>query len=163
MSSKKKIGQTPNKKQPQSIFNNIFFYVFIVFILLAIVNTFSQSTSGMKDVPLGEAVEYIKNGEVQSVTISGDSVEILLKDGSKLIADKESSISFDDVLKNNGLDSSKISGEYKVVHRVTLDQIITPILTFGFPVLLLFLIFRQMKGASGDVFAFGKSRAPGWS
>ncbi len=156
---KKKIGQVPNKKQPQSIFNSVFFYVFVGFIMLAIVNTFSQSTSGMKNVPLGEVVAHIKDNAVQNITVSGDSVEVLLKDGSKLVADKESTISFDDVLKNNGLDSSKISGEYKVEHRVGLDQIITPILTFGFPVLLLFLIFRQMRGASGDVFAFGKSRA----
>jgi cell division protease FtsH len=157
--SKKKNTIAPIKNQPGNIFTNVFFYIFIAFLIFAIVNSVSEQTSGMKKVPLGEVVSRIKNDEVQNVVVSGDSVEVLLKDGSKLVTDKESTISFDDVLKNNGLDASKISGEYKVEHRVGLAQILTPILTFGFPVLLLFLIFKQMKGASGDVFAFGKSRA----
>lgn len=152
-------GKKNKKQTPPSIFNNIFFYILVMFIIFALVNNYTQTPGNFKRVPLGEVLTHIKNGEAQNVTISGDTVEVLLKDGSNLVTDKESSISFDDVLKNNNLDASKISGEYKIEHRLTFEQIITPILTFGFPLILLFLIFRQMKSSSGDIFSFGRSRA----
>ena len=147
------------KPQKQNIMNNVLIYLVILFIVVAVANTMTAMAPGMKRVPLGEVVSNLKNGQVRDLTVSGDSLEVVLKDGSKLITDKESSISFDDILKNNGLTAEAITGEYKVEHRVTFDQILSPILTFGFPLLLLFLIFKQMKSASGDVFSFGKSRA----
>ncbi len=155
----KKNSAKGKKPEAKSLFSNVFFYLFLLFIFLAMANVAFKSNANAKNVALSEVISHIKNKEVQNLVVSGDNIEVLMRDGTSMVAVKESNISFDDILKNNNLDSSMISGEYKIEHRMSLDQILTPILTFGFPVILLLLIFRQMRNASGDIFSFGKSRA----
>lgn len=153
---------TPNKnskKMQYNVFNNVFFYLLVLFIFILVANIISSYSPGYKKVSVGEVIKDIKDGSVQDVTVSGDTIEVLLKDGSHIVTDKESDISFDEMLKNNDASISKIGGKYNVEHRITLDQILSPILMFGFPLLILFFIFKQMRGQSNDVFAFGKSKA----
>ncbi len=138
--------------------NNIFFYFFAVFILYILLSAFNFDSS-LQKVPLSNVLNLISTDKVQNVVVSGDNVEVLLRDGSKVVAQKESNISFDDVLKNNSIDRAKILGELKVEHRVGITDILSPLLMFGFPILILFFIFKQMKGANGDIMSFGKSRA----
>lgn len=157
---KKSQNRKPVPQAPRSLFGNIFFYVFLLFGVFALVTAFSGYTGGLEVKPLGEAISLIKEGKAQDVIVANNKVEILLQDGTQFVTDKESTVSFDEILTNNDIDRSLIVGEYKVEHRVGAADIIGPLLTFGFPVLILLLIFRQMRGAGGgDIFAFGKSKA----
>jgi len=163
--TKKKLqnGELPQKimkqMKKQSIFSNIFFYVFVLLGLYILISSAGNWGSGGEQKPLSEVLNLINDSKVQDVVVSGDRLEVLLKDGGKVVTDKESGISFDEILKSNNIDRTKIAGKLEVEHRLTLDQILTPILMFGFPLLILFFIFRQMRGASGDIMSFGKSRA----
>jgi cell division protease FtsH len=48
----------------------------------------------------------------------------------------------------------------KIEKKVGFEQILSPLLTIILPIVIIYFIFRQMKGgSSGDVFSFGKSRA----
>ncbi|KKS59770.1 MAG: ATP-dependent zinc metalloprotease FtsH [candidate division WWE3 bacterium GW2011_GWF2_42_42] len=118
--------------------------------------SFSQKP---EQVGVNELVQLIKEEKVQDVVVAGDKLEVQLKDGTKLLAEKESSISFDQILFNNEVDRSKIAGTVKIEHRVSFEQILTPLLMFGFPLIILFFIFKQMRGANSDITSFGKSRA----
>lgn len=142
-----------------TLHNNIFFYLMVFFFILLLFDFIGSGDQLNSKVSIGEVLNRIQKDAVQDVTVSGDKIEILLRDGSTLISEKESSISFDEILKNNNIDRTKIIGEYKVVHRVSFDQIITPLLMFGFPLLILFFIFRQIRGQNGELMSFGKSRA----
>ncbi|RJR27160.1 ATP-dependent metallopeptidase FtsH/Yme1/Tma family protein [candidate division WWE3 bacterium] len=146
-------------KRQLGIFNNVFFYIFLVFTLYMLLVSFSQFSASSKEVPISEVITNIREEKVQDIVVSDNDIEVLLKDGTKIVAKKESAISFDEVLKNNNLDASKIAGELRVEHRLSFEQILTPLIMFGFPILILFLIFRQMKTSSGDIFSFGRSRA----
>src|SRR3989339_14585 len=150
------MGGRPSK----NIFNNIFFYIFIALAIYILVTSVGNglATSG-EQIPVGQFIKLLREQKVQNVTIAGDRAEILLKDGTKLVTEKESSISFDDIFKNNQIDTAVIEGELKVEHRIGWEDVLSPLLMFGFPVLLLLFLFRQMKGASGDIMSFGKSRA----
>ncbi|HLD51405.1 MAG TPA: ATP-dependent zinc metalloprotease FtsH [Patescibacteria group bacterium] len=150
------MGGRPSK----NIFNNIFFYIFIALAIYILVTSVGNglATSG-EQIPVGQFIKLLREQKVQNVTIAGDRAEILLKDGTKLVTEKESSISFDDIFKNNQIDTAVIEGELKVEHRIGWEDVLSPLLMFGFPILLLLFLFRQMKGASGDIMSFGKSRA----
>ena len=150
-----KIGK--NLKVP-NIFGNVFFYVFVFFIVILLLDSVSAVNNASK-VSIGEVVKKINDEKVQDITVSGDRIEVLLRDGTKLFSEKESGISFDEILKNNNIDRSKISGEFKIEHRVALEQVLSPLLMFGVPILILFFIFKQIKGQSGEITSFGKSRA----
>jgi len=163
----KKVGRSPinpqkmlkQAKNPQKIFSNIFFYIFLMLFAYIIFGTFFQTNLGNDKKPISELVSMINEGNVQNITVAGDTIEVQLKDGSEFVTEKETSISFDDILSNNNVDRSKIAGEVKVEHRVGLEDILSPLLMIGLPILLIYFIFRQMRGASSDIFSFGKSRA----
>ncbi|NMB70138.1 ATP-dependent zinc metalloprotease FtsH [candidate division WWE3 bacterium] len=154
----KKRKMIPIATKPKNVFSNIFFYIFLLFGLMMIVNFFSSGVDG-EEVPINKVLSYINDEKVQNIVVAGDTIEVLLKDGTKLVSQKESGVSFDEMLSNGNVDISKVAGEVKVEHRITVDQILTPILMFGFPLFILFMIFRQMKGANGDILSFGRSRA----
>ncbi len=144
---------------PRSIFGNVFFYIFLIFGFYILITAFSGYNSGLEVKPISDTIQLIEDGKVQDIVVSEDKIEVLLQDGSKFLSEKESDISFDQILANNQVDRSKVAGEIKVEHRLGFAQILTPLLSFGLPVLILLFIFRQMKGASGDILSFGKSRA----
>jgi cell division protease FtsH len=166
----KKNQNKPNTKKVQkyirigktvkipNVFGNTFFYVFLFLATVLLFDVFGSSGS-VTQIPIGDLITKINEEKVQNLTVSGDRVDVLLRDGTKVYAEKESGVSFDEILKNNNVDRSKIKGEFKVEHKVTFDQILSPILMFGLPILILFFIFRQIRGQSGEIMSFGKSRA----
>lgn len=159
--NKKVLNKNMLPKMPKNIspLNNIFTYLIIFFLIYIVGNTFTTMNSLIETKPLGEVLKMVNEGKVQDIVVSGDNVEVLLQDGTKLKTQKESTISFDDVLTNNKIDVSKIAGNYEVEHRVGFMQILEPLLMFGFPLLVLFFIFRQVKGANGDIMSFARSKA----
>ncbi|MBI2414855.1 ATP-dependent zinc metalloprotease FtsH, partial [candidate division WWE3 bacterium] len=152
----KKVVRTPN------LLNNIFFYVFLVIIIYSVVSSISGSVNpkaAQEMKPISEVLKQIDAGNVQNIKIAGSKIDIQLKDGTEFKSSKEEGISFDEILTNNKIDRSKIAGEVKISSDVSWLDILTPILSFAFPLLLLFFIFRQMRGAGGDIASFGQSRA----
>src|SRR3989344_1385615 len=147
------------KRQPKSVFSNVFFYVLIIFSAYLLFGAFFEGQMNKDERPISEVLKLITAGKVQDVTVSRDDVSVMLKDGTKFASKKEESVSFEEILANNKIPREKIAGKVEIKNKVMLDQIITPILTLGLPILLIFFIFRQMRSASGEVFSFGKSRA----
>lgn len=146
-------------KQPPGLFNNVFFYVLLIVLAYAVFGFLLQSRIDKDQRPISEVVKSINEGLVQDITVTSDEIKVVLQDGTEFISEKESGISFDEVLANNDADRSKIAGDIYVEHKPTFEQILTPLIMLGFPLLLVFFIFRQMKSAGGDIMSFGKSRA----
>ena len=148
-----------NTKESQGLLNNIFFYILIIILGYLVFSVAFQNELGKDVRPLSEVITQINNGKVQDITVAGDTIEILLRDGTKFSSRKEVTVSFDEVLKNNNVDRSKIFGKITVEQRITADQIITPLIMVGLPLAILFFIFKQMKNTGDGIFSFGKSRA----
>ncbi|GIW69366.1 MAG: ATP-dependent zinc metalloprotease FtsH [Patescibacteria group bacterium] len=142
-----------------SPWGNVFFYLFLLFIFFMIFGGVGGLSQKPEQIGINEMVKLIQDEKVQDIVVAGDKIEIQLRDGTKLATEKESNISFDEILTNNKIDRSKIAGDVKVERRITFEQILTPLLMFGFPLLILFFIFRQMRTANSDITSFGKSRA----
>ncbi len=145
--------------KPANPLNNIFFYLILFFTLFVLYSSFSAIDPGKKEISISEVVNLINTEQVQDIVVAGDKIEVLLVDGAKNFSEKETGISFDEILSNNNVDRSKIKGQVTVEHRLTFDQIIMPILMFGLPILILFVIMRQMRGAGSDILSFGRSKA----
>jgi len=145
-------------KRP-NIFTNVFFYIFLLFAAYMIFGSMKDSVLVQEEIPIGQVVNLINEEKVQDIIVTGDKIEVLERSGTKVYAKKESSISFDQILSNNDVDRSKITGKLEVKQQVGVGEILSPILMFGLPFLVLFYFLRQMKGQSGDIMSFGKSRA----
>lgn len=160
---KKPIHQSiPNMNmpmEPKNIFSNVFFYVFIALTALFLFNAYQDFQNTQDERPISAVVSLIEQGQVQDVVVAGDVIEVQLVDGTEFTSKKESSISFDDVLENNDLSPNQVKGEISIEDRITFEDVLSPLLLFGLPMLILFFIFRQMRSQSGEIFSFGKSRA----
>ena len=115
--------------------------------------------SNTKEKPFNEFVKQAKEGNVLNLNVTSEEIKIKLVNGEEFMVKKEASSSIDDILKNNGIEMSQIKGDLKVEKKVSLEQILTPLLTILLPLAIIYFIFRQMRGSSNDVFSFGKSRA----
>ena len=146
-------------KRPEGLFGNVFFYVFVFLFAYLIFVAISQNGGFTQELtPISEAINLINEGSVQNIVVSDDTIEVQLQDGSKLYSKKESSVSFDEILSNNSVDRSKIAGSIEVKQNISIDRIMSMVI-FVLPLLVIFFIFKQMRGASSDVFSFGKSKA----
>ncbi len=142
-----------------NMFSNVFFYLFLAFAIYLVFGTIGESALSQEEIPIGQVVRLINEDKVQDITVTGDKIEVLQRSGTKVYAKKEGSISFDQILSNNQVDRSKITGKLEVKQQISIGEILSPILMFGLPLLVLFYFLRQMKGQSGDIMSFGKSRA----
>ena len=103
---------------PKNMFNNVFFYIFLLIIGYLIFGLVFSGGGPLEERPLNEVVNLIREDKVEDVTVTGDEIEVLLKDGTKFNTLKESGVSFTEILSDNNVDVSKIAGEYTVKHPV---------------------------------------------
>ena len=147
----------PSKKNTQGF--NLFFWLIVVFLVVLVFSSEFGSASG-DSKPLNEFIKNLKEDKVSDVTVSGDDITVKLADDTTYVVKKETNSTIDDILSNNQIPVDKIKGKLLIEKKVGFEQILSPLLTIILPIVIIYFIFRQMKGgSSGDVFSFGKSRA----
>ena len=122
--------------------------------------------SGPDQIGLDEAMAMIESGEVETITITGSSLKLTMKDGSEVSTTFDSRSAPEEVLTYFGITEEVLAENG--VQWVNNDQsawnsLLTIVLSIG-PVLLLIWIFtrgfRQMQGGGGNnIFGFGRSKA----
>jgi cell division protease FtsH len=146
-------------KQSDNLFQNIFIYIFIFIGVLILLGGYTDQMNSFEEKPLNEVLSLIEEGKVKNVVIAGDTIELVTVDDDQFSTKKETGLSFSDLLQNNNLEPSLISGTITVEDRIDPMSLIIPIATIAIPLLFLYFIFKQMKGAGGDVLKFGQSKA----
>ena len=147
-------------KAPTSLFTNIFFWMLMALGFYLVANSFMATDQQKPEKPITEVLKLVGEDKVQDVSVGGDKLEILLKDGTQFVSKKETGLSFDELLKNNGLSLSKIAGKITVVTPISWEQVLSTGISVLFPIILLVFLFRQFKMAGGgDMLSFGRARA----
>lgn len=138
---------------------NIFFWIILFVVGWILISTIFENSLSADEKPLNEFIKQAKDGNVLNVNVSGDEIKVKLTDGKEFSVKKETNTTIDQILTNNQIPVSQIKGELKVEKKMALEQILSPLLTILLPLVIIYFIFRQMRGSSNDVFSFGKSRA----
>ena len=161
INNKKQKAKKRALKAPLKIpfYKNIFFYMMALFLVWIFVGIGDLDSVSTKQLSLSETIQLIKEEKVQSITVTNDLVEAQLKDGTKIVTEKESSVSFQEILDDNEIDLATLPGKYEVKHPILLMEILPSLLSFAIPILILLFIINRMKGANGDILSFGKSKA----
>ncbi len=142
-------------------------FIYAVIIFLAIGGIFSlyqTSTQQIGEVSLNQMVEQIENGEVEQIIVEGDKLNIVLKDGTKEVTNKETDESLSALLINYGVKSEEIR-DIKVDIRGEsgLSFWLGAILPFLLPFLLIggfiYFMMRQAQGSNNRAMMFGQSKA----
>lgn len=140
----------------------IFFLVFLV--IAGIFSYFGDKRQDVATVGLETMIKQINDQQISEINISGDKINITLKDGTKEIVKKESSDSFASLINNFKVDPAKI-GEIKIQVQENSGWnywlgVILPIL-IPFVLIIAFMMFtmRGLQGMNSRAMNFGQSNA----
>ena len=145
-------------------------YISIVFLILltaaGLVMLFQSPFEKADGVSVSELVTKINAGQVKEITVKGDNLEIVLKDGdTKLTSQKEPGISAFETLLNLGADKNKLSAFNIQVQDETgtvgliLSSVIPIVLPFLLIIFIFWYMFNKAQKGSMQAFSFGKSKA----
>jgi len=159
---KKQNGKNALSKKPkQTGSKSVFRILFILFLIWFAVYPLIKLPSDIntQEVPISALLADIKSDKVAKIEVEGDTVKAQLKEGKTIKSKKETGSDFLKTLSDNQIDPTKIQNglEFKVgFDWVGLLINFAPILI---TIVFFYMIFRQSKMASGDIFNFGKTRA----
>src|SRR3990172_13197408 len=148
------------KGKNQNTLRTIMLYVVLALIATFIIISFLPSTSDGEVKKLSEVLTLIKEDKVKEVKIDESTVNVELKDDTKIKATKEEGVGFSEILKDAGIDPK--SFPWSVRDTSTSKTIFSLAATF-LPVLIIvgFFIFflREARGAGDNLLSFARSRA----
>ena len=141
-----------------NIGRNLFLWVVILVMLVALFNLFSpnQQRSSASAVPYSEFVASVDSNEVQSVTIQGNNITGTFRDGTQFRTYAPDDPTLVQTLIQRGV-------QVDAQPRNDGEPSLWGILISWFPMLLLIGVWiffmRQMQGGGGKAMGFGKSKA----
>ena len=136
-------------------------FVAILLLIGAIIYAGSNQPVQLKSVPLSEVVKSANAGNYSKITVSGTDLAITEKGKDKPTLSSQKDIN-DSLVKDNGVDQSKVTVEFKKASEAgsmwanAAISIILPIILFG---LLFFFVIRSAQGQGNQAMSFGKSKA----
>jgi cell division protease FtsH len=140
---------------------NIGFVAILLLVGAVIYAGYNQPTT-LKNVPLSEVISSANAGNYQKITVSGGTdIEIIEKGKDKPTLTSQKGAT-DSLVKDDGLDQSKVTVEYKKASQAgslwanAAISIVLPIILFG---ALFFFVIRSAQGQGNQAMSFGKSKA----
>jgi cell division protease FtsH len=167
-------GRKKPRKSPQSFMSeidsqeggswNVFLLAIILFLLVTSVWNFVSDGTKAEEITLSTLVSDIREGEVRSIVVEGDTVRATYEGDLVKETKKEVAASFTETLGDYGVDLEDYPNlEYNVeapggvgFWALTLLPFLLPLLLIGF---FIWILTRQVKGAGVQAFNFGQSRA----
>lgn len=137
---------------------NAGFLALLILFALVVFAAYSQPKS-IKEIPLTQAISDANNGKYAKIVVNGNQLDITKKGDQA--ATLKSHTDPNASLKEQGLDYSKVSIEYKPASNgsslwITLLGSVVPIVFIG---ALLYFMMRSAQGQGNQAMSFGKSRA----
>lgn len=141
-----------------------FIWIVLVFLLVSLVFSFLVELGSEKEeeLTINEVAQRINAGEVSSLTVSGDNLELELKDGTKATSRKEGEVGLTETLRNYGVEAEALREVRLFIEdeggaRFWLGILIPTLLPIIVIVFIFWWIFRQAKTGVNQAFTFGKA------
>ena len=115
-----------------------------------------------KALSLNELVAKINTGEVASIIVHDDTLDITLTDKTVMTAQKEGEAGLTETLKNYGVETAALQAvpitvEDRTGGRFWASVLIPTLLPVIAMIAIFWFIFRQAKGGQSQAFSFGKA------
>ena len=147
-----------------SFFGNFATTILIFLLLMSAYSLIEGFVSPPSDVPLSVVAADVAEGKIESITVKGDSLDLVYTDGSLKVSRKDPSAGLPETLATYGVTPAQLSKVSIAIQGqsgfqfwfLTLAPVLIPIL---FIVFLFWFLSRQVKGAGMQAFSFGQSKA----
>ena len=140
----------------------IFFLVFAV--IGGIFSLYNNSFKSVETISISQLVQEINQDKVEKINVTGDKLNIILKDKSEKQSTKEAGESLSNLLKNYGVEANKLNAlNIEVGKDPNSGIMFSSILPFLIPALfilgLIWFMMRQVSGVNNRAMSFGQSGA----
>lgn len=152
----------PSPSKRRRFFKNLILYGFLALLAVGVFLAFSQAKAPLAEKSLSEVLTLVREEKVEKVEVSGNILNLTLKDGTEIVSRKESEQSFLELLKEQNIPSEKISGGINVTPPTDFSwvDIVINVLPVVLMIAFFVMLFRRAgEGPAGGIFSFGKSRA----
>jgi cell division protease FtsH len=141
--------------------------IYLILGILVAVFLYNQFAPGQAEpevISLQDLAKEIKDGNIEKITIDGDSLDLTLADGTEKTSYKETETALVTSLANLGVSPQQI-GEVEIVEVAPPSGLFgwLGILSWVLPLILIsaffLIIFRQAQSSGNQAISFGRSRA----
>jgi len=141
-----------------------FFIILVAFLLLgALLSLWTSRQSQITEISIGQLVSQIKDDKVEKIDINKDKLDIVLKDGTKQSATKETGQPLTELLSSLGVSPERVSAiSINVSSPSASETWLSALLPFVIPILLIgvfiYFMLRSVQGANNRALSFGQSQ-----
>lgn len=149
-------------KPKKGLTRNLGIYLLLVSLAVAIFVGLGQLNKPVGETKdLSAVIGEIRTGQVNKVVVTGNDVQVTLKDGTVQNTKKEAADSFVKILTDAGIkpDSVNISVKDDSGSSVWLSLLFGSVLPILVMIVIFYFLIRQARSAGDNLFAFGKSKA----
>ncbi len=147
-----------------SFFGNLATTVLIFLILMSAYSLIGSFVQPSNDVPLSVVAADVAAGKVSTITVNGDSLNLVYADKSTKTSRKDPSAGLPETLATYGVTPAELAKVSITIQGqsglefwfLTLAPVILPLLFIAF---FFWFLSRQVKGAGMQAFSFGQSKA----
>ena len=147
-----------------SFFSNLITTVLIFLLLMSVYSLVEGLSKPADDVPLSVVAADVAEGKIRSITVNGDSLDLVYADESTKVSRKDPSAGLPETLATYGVTPAELSKVSITIRGqsgfqfwfLTLAPILLPLL---FVAAFFWIISRQVRGAGMQAFSFGQSKA----
>jgi len=148
----------------KNLLKNITMLLLVFLFISGIFILYSSPEKKPQDISLSTLVAQINNGEIKSISVTGDELNITKTDESLEKATKEKEAGITETLKNYNVDSGKLDQvNIEVKGESSLSFWLGAILPFFLPFILIsafiWFMLRQAQRGNNQAMSFGTSRA----
>jgi len=151
-----------NKNKSKLPRNGFVYLIIISTVFALILSTANNPFKKSNEISVSETLEMVQEGNIQEIVVEGEKLNIIAKDGSKLVSSKEAGSDLIELMRNSGIDPLQTNVNIVVKGRsgwgTALGLLFNFLPIIFFAGLILFMM-RQAQGGANQTFGFGKSKA----
>ena len=153
-----------NRKKEPVLYSQIISIIFTLVFLVLLYVSLGGGTTKPEEIPISAVANLIENNEVDKIVVEGNNLDITLVGGEVKKSKKEFESSITETLTNYGVEKEALSSiSIEVKNEDGFGYYLINILPIALPILfvvfLIWMLFKQVKGAGMQAFSFGQSKA----
>ena len=143
---------------------NILFILLIMMVMAGVYSLLAGQMEVKNEIPISQIVSEINGGNIKSIGVKGDTLEVIFTDGKTAQSKKEAEASLTDTLINYGVSAEQLAKVSIDIKSPSGSSVwLGTVLPLALPIIIIVLFFwlaaRQVKKSNFQSLTFGKTQA----
>ena len=143
---------------------NILLILLILMVMAGVYSLLAGQMEVKNEIPISQIVSEINGSKIKSISVKGDSLEVIFADGKIAQSKKEAETSLTDTLMNYGVSAEQLAKVSIDIKSPSGSSVwLGTVLPLALPILIIVFFFwmaaRQVKKSNFQSLTFGKTQA----